>query len=55
MSTLEVGKMITELKDTEAYIVIPKTNYTGFTRESLPRILGYVYMVKNDAVPRCSC
>lgn len=53
--TLEVRKMITELKDTEANIVIAKTNHTGFTRESLPRILGYVYMVKSDAVQRCLC
>lgn len=53
MLTLEAGKMITELKDTEADIA--KTNHTGFTRESLPRILGYVYMIKSDAVQRCSC
>lgn len=34
MLTLEVGKMITEPKDTEAYIVIAKTNHTG-SQESL--------------------
>lgn len=55
MLTLEIGKTITEPKDTEAHIVTAKTKHTGFTGQSLPRILGYVYMIKINAVQRCSC